>query len=94
MIQPRLRPSLAFRVEAKYVAETAKELLMVPHREDNLGRWVEVKELTPKEVEWVIDPCREVMQKLSVGGLGQLSTGDGSTPQRKMFSLGDKINLL
>ena len=85
---------MAFRVEAKYVAQAAKELLMVPHREDNLGRWVEVKELPPKEVEGIIDPCREVLQKLVVGGLSQLAPGDGSTPQRKVVSLGDKLNRL
>jgi len=85
-VQPGLRPSLAFRVEAKYVAQTAKELLVVPHREDNLGRWVEVEELAPKEIEGIIDPCGEVLQKLVVGGLSQLAAGDGSTPQRKVLS--------
>ena len=67
---------------------------MVPHREDNLGRWVEVKELPPKEVEGIVDPCREVLQKLAMGGLSQLAAGDGSTPQRKVLSLGEKMKFL
>ena len=79
-VQPGLRPSLAFRVEAENVAQAAKELLVVPHCEDNLGRWVKVKELAPKEVEGIIDPGGEVLQKLALGGLSQLSAGYGSTP--------------
>ena len=67
---------------------------MVPHCEHHLGRGVEVKELTPKEVEGIIDACRVVLQKLAVGGLGQLAAGDGGTPQRKVLSLGEKINVL
>ena len=90
LIQPRLRPSLAFRVEAKDVAQTAIELLVVPHREHNLGLRVEMKELTPKEVKGVVDPCRIVLQEFAMGGWSQVVGGDRSTPQRKMFSLGMK----
>ena len=93
-VQPGLRPSLAFGVEAENVAQAAEELLVVPHREHHLGRGVEVEELTPKEVEGIINSRRVVLQKLAVGGLGQLAAGDCGTPQRKVLSLGEKISVL